>query len=191
MALSSQAKTSVAIGFLALLSGLIGGLVVYPRLQGHGGRRMAIHWQVDGGDAPAKGAVVCVQQTGVGAASALNVFGLDAGAGVPYAYALCRACAVQLSASTLAPSLPAGISPLEVTQEEVAFDGGAQFWCVLQGEPEWPCACSTGSNCHGPDGGDAPTGVTLAAGAWDGGGCYPAACVELAGYPSFPADCPQ
>lgn len=188
MPLSTQTKTSVAVGFLAILAGLVGGLIFYPGLSASGGRRMAIHWQADGGDVPPDGTIVCVLQTGVGLASALPVFGLDAGAGAPYGYALCRACAVQLDAGILDPTLPSGISPLEVTQEEVDFDGGAQFWCVLQGEPEWPCACSTGPGCLGIDGGAAPTGVTLAAGAWSGS-CFPKACIELSGFPSTPSEC--
>lgn len=193
MALSTQTKTSVAIGFGILVAGLVVGAIIATA--SHGGRRTVVHWQADGGDTPPAGNIVCVQQTGVGMAPALALFGLDGGAGAPYAYALCRACAVQLDASTPEPNLPAGITALETTQAEVDFDGGAQFWCVLQGEPELPCACSTGNACSAvtTDGGTAvaATGATLAAGSWSGAGCFSKVCIELAGFDSWPAECPR
>lgn len=188
MAVSTQTKASVAVGFIALATALTVGAILYPQLAvSNGGRRMAIHWQTDGGDTPPSGTIVCIQQTGVGLAAALPLFGLDAGAGLN-GYAICRACAPQLDDTTPVPSLPAGISALKATQDEVDFDGGPQFWCALQGEPEFPCACSTGPGCLGVDGGAAQTGITLAAGAWSGA-CMTKACTELAGFSSWPTEC--
>lgn len=190
MALSPQTKTSVALGFGGVAVAVMIGALVFPQLQSSkGGRRTAIHWQADGGDTPPDGTIVCILQEGVGLSAALGAFGLDAGAGKD-GYAICRACAVQVSADTPEVPLPPGINALEVTQDEVAFDGGPQFQCALQGEPEFACACSTGSDCTGPDGGAAPRGSTLQPGEWDGGGCFSKACMELAGYSSWPAECP-
>ena len=142
MALSAQTKVSVAVGFAAIAALIVGGVIGSKQLvSSNGGRRMVLHWQADGGDVPPDGGIVCIQQTGVGMPDALAAFGLDAGAG-QYGYAICRVCAPQLDAGTTTSALPSGIIPLETTQVEVAFDGGPQMWCALQGEPEFQCACS-------------------------------------------------
>ena len=62
------------------------------------------------------------------------------------------------------------------------------------------CACSTGASCTYqppklPDGtipapGPAPLGFTMAAGSWTGAGCRLKTCTELAGFSSWPPECP-
>ncbi|MBS2028711.1 MAG: hypothetical protein JST54_12490 [Deltaproteobacteria bacterium] len=71
-------------------------------------------------------------------------------------------------------------------------DGGPviEAWQQGRSDAPFPCACSTGSSCSLSDGGAAPTGITLQPG-WAGAGCFPKACVELAGSSSWPQECPQ
>lgn len=77
----------------------------------------------------------------------------------------------------------------------VGYDGGADPTQATTSA----CACSTGPSCRwaktgGFDGGAAAMGVTLAPGAFDGGGsgCLKKVCTELFvwGTSSWPAECP-
>lgn len=158
-------------------------------------RRASVHW-ADGG-VPL--GVKCLWTTALAEPSALGLFGLDVDAGAQYVRA--RVCAPPADGGDEAPSLPAGMLALQDGQTEEDFDGGAELTAVLQGEVEFECACSTGSNCEqwrqdygSEDGGwaAAPRGNTLSAGKWRGAGCFRKACVEGFGWPSsWPGGCPR
>lgn len=94
------------------------------------------------------------------------------------------------------PRLPDGVRALDVTTTRAAYASGPAYKLVLQGEAEFPCACSTGADCEmrAPDGGWMPawTGNTLSAGQWRGDGCFRKACVEGLGWASsWPPECPE
>lgn len=184
-------KWAAAATMLAIAGGVVYGLVA---LQRHpSGRRVDVGWSA--GEGPDAGyRRVWVQ--GVSGPGIRARFGLDAGAGVVEAYALVGICTAPPAAADGGggmADLPAGISPNAAFQRAdpdcVLPDGGTPWMvAVLEGEPEWPCACvaTDAGTCEwlGPlgvldDGGwrAAPTGRVLWPGTWRGD-CYPRTCVE-------------
>lgn len=133
----------------------------------------------------------CLVATAVATPAALQLFELETDGGLQYV--LAKVCGSPSNSES--PGLPPGIVGAEATYEEVAYDGGPRLEVVLAGEPEWPCACSTGANCEALVGGAwvaaAKSGNTLGEGAWRGAGCVRKACTELAGYEgrSMPTEC--
>lgn len=132
--------------------------------------------------------------------SPLEAYGACSDAGPQYAYArVCMAMQADGGPSNEdpLPAMPNGILALETAQMQEPYDGGPMFIAVLEGEAEWPCACSRGVDCEWRpwySGGtwlEAPLNMTLSEGQWRGSGCFRKACSELSSeFSSWPAQCP-
>lgn len=183
MALTTAQRNAAGVALVAAIAGVAYGVrtIVRSGWTGSCHQRVEIAWS-DGG-VPAN--VKCMESSGLGSGQPMQVLGLCPG------YSHCRIC-FDDSADGGGAALPDGIVPVDVTEAEVAFDGGPQVRCVGQGEPEVPCACSTGSNCEAQigtaDWAAAPIGETLHQ--WRGTGCHTKVCGELLGTSSWPAECP-
>lgn len=168
-----------AAAFTALVGGILYG-VLSPDSDG---RRVSVPWP-DGG-VPAS--VECIETTGLASEQALQLFQLDTNAGRYAQTVLCYDASVDAGDEA---ELPGGMVAIADTQRMVEYvPGMPQFFAALQGEPENPCACNTGSDCLRPDGGPAPMRQTLAAGSFIGDGCFRKVCVEVAGTTSWPPEC--
>lgn len=163
------------------------------------------HVVLDWPDAGVPADARCMWLTGLASPQVAQVFGLDLpdGGGSQYVYG--HFCASPSDGGTL--TTPQGMTALEDTEVEEAYDGGPQLqaWTYADPDSHFPCACSSGHDCQvaaadpglalglGPsgDGGlvDAPLGVTLQPG-WVGAGCLRKACIELGGVSSWRPECP-
>jgi hypothetical protein len=160
---------------------------------GSSGTHVVLDWSDAGAPADAR----CMWLTGLASPQVSHVFGLDLpdGGGSQYVYG--HFCASPLDGGTL--STPQGMTALEDTEVEEAYDGGPQLqaWTYQDPDSHFPCACSSGSACQVPDTSlhsdghlvDAPLGVTLQPG-WVGAGCLRKACIELGGVSSWRPECP-
>jgi hypothetical protein len=158
-------------------------------------RRFSVPWP-DGGEPT--GDVRCTWTTALVSPSMLAIYGARSDAGSQYAYArICEAMPTDGGPSDEDEIVMyEGLEALEFEQMEEPWDGGGPaLTAILQGQPGWPCACSTGSDCEwmpwysGGEWLEAPVGITLS-GQWRGAGCFQKSCVELAGVSSWPSGCP-
>jgi hypothetical protein len=176
--------TAAAIGGGAYLSAQ-GGYVASEAAAGH----VVVGW----GDAGMPAGAVLVHATARASPQAMAIFGVDAG-GAAHAYFRCNIVSVPVDGGTDpgAALMPGADVVYDDDTVDAAPAGAPQLECWRQGRADapFPCACSTGPGCIQPDGGPAPQGVTLQAGAFvPGAACLAKACVELAGSSSWPAEC--
>lgn len=149
---------------------------------------------VDWPDGGSKVGAQCVSATGYAKASALEFFRLKSDAGPKYVY-IPQLCAVPTENEEQA-TLPGGMESIEVG-ETFEYTGGPQLIAQIDEAAEWPCACSTGSQCERMD--NAGNWVSadswnniIHANKWRGAGCKRMSCVQLFGAPSpYPAECVQ
>jgi hypothetical protein len=186
-----MSKAGAAAAVVVIAGALTVGTIAANVSAGRAGkekRRASVQWQ---GDKLATESVRCIVAIGYAQPAALALFGLQSDGGPQYVKT--RVCAVPDAGSV---NLPGGMTVIDGTQVEELYDGGSpQMEASLQGESEFVCACSTGSDCEMMlmDGGwgAAGTGNTLAAGRWRGSGCFRKSCVELFGQASsWPQECP-
>lgn len=186
--MTDAAKAGIAAGVLLA----VGSALILQHLQSMGvsvdsdGGRVALHWQPDGGDTP-DGPVMCVAAVGFVTPEAIGAYGLADGGAGRGRYLEARICALDDGGNVV---LPDGLVMEDFAAQPVDFDGGPRVVADVRGAKVLRCACSSGADCF-VGGAPAPTGNTLAAGTWDGGGCVRKVCTELAGSDSFPAACPQ
>lgn len=193
-----MSPTSVRVLFVTAAA-LATGTLLFHFLQVSGvsvdsdGGYVALHWQPDGGDAPG-GPAVCWRMQGFVFPAAMGAYGLADGGAGRGRYVGARVCVVD-DGGVQPPPLPDGLAAADVSTVTEEFDGGPRVRADIRGGLVLRCACSTGSGCSAlladAGWGDAPTGNTLPEGAWDGGGCRPKPCLELAGWTSWPDECPQ
>lgn len=136
-----------------------------------------------------------------GSAEAFGLLGmrLPDGGTVADTYAVARVCVTPPGDSEPepGPQLPAGIDVVDVTAPQPCAPGAPaiEVWRGDHPAAPWECACSTGAGCWtlAADGGTAaaPLGVTLPPSSFNGDGCRPKPCIELAGASSWPAACPE
>ena len=185
---TTRQRAAGAAAFTAIVGGIIYGAVTFDSDRGS----VSVPWP-DGG-VPAS--VECIETTGIASEAALNLFHLDTNNGRYVYTVLCYDATADAGEEV---PLPGGMVALPESQRIVPWDGGMpQFFAALQGEPEVPCACSTGSNCQWLkpllDGGSvlatAPLGQTFDPGRFAGAGCYKKVCLESGGTSSWPAACP-
>lgn len=129
----------------------------------------------------------CRWVTGWAEPSELDTFGLQRGQGDGGSYVHVRAC-----------SEVTGLIEIADTEEPTPFDGSyprAELWMPGVGSP-FPCACKAldAGSCSHPARDDpltvepVPVGMTVPPG-WSGPGCFPKACIQLAGHSSWPSEC--
>lgn len=194
MPVNPQVKNAVLAGFLAAL-GLVAYGVLTPATSDHG-TVAVIDWPDGGRPAPGQ-TVACITQIGYSSdPGCMALLGLDAGRA---RYGRVDACAVipEDGGPPQGEALPSCFTVLEDTQLEVPWDGGPMIASYLEHEL-LGCACSTGSDCEmlretmeGSSWQEAWVGNTLERGKWRGDGCYPTVCVQLAGVPDWPEECPR
>lgn len=176
-----KVKAGIAAAFITMVGGIMYGLVT-PAPDATA-TRVEVAFQ-----GPVPPGTRCIWTTGQATPESLTLFGLRVDAGL---YVQTRMCAAPSEEPE--PNLPGSMLAIEDSQWETSYDGGPQFLAVLQGEPEFPCVCSTGSNCEElqTDGGWAPAraGMTHQPGKWRGAGCFRKACIEVSGVSSWPSEC--
>lgn len=119
------------------------------------------------------------------------ILGVDSGAPV---YVRSRACVVGVDGGAdpgqySVPGLVVVYDDDTTQPCAPGVDPALEAWTTARSDTPWACACARDATCTA-DGGAAPLGVTLAAGAWTGAGCTPKPCVELSGVTSWPTSCP-
>jgi hypothetical protein len=188
-----------AAAFTAIVGGLVFGLY-WAGEPPEPSARVTLGWEGTPGEPRAKR---CIETVGLASQQALDLFRLASDGGMTaYVYTVLAVDADQVADAGEMVPLPEGMLAMEVQQREVDCpDAGWRFLAVLQGEPEWPCACSQGADCErlfGFPGMEtwqpAPRGLTMDPGRWRGtdgglGGCVPKTCIEFAGTDSMPEVC--
>lgn len=183
-----------AAAFIAIVGGLVYGL--------YGGegelpaRRIELGWE--GATEPAHKR--CIETVGLASDEAMDLFRLQRDAGLTnYVYTVLVVDADAVADAGEEVALPPGMLAMESVQQEVPCnpDAGHRFMAVLQGEPEWSCACSLGEGCEyrrrtlaGYSWAPAPKDMTFQPEQFRGdGGCFPKTCVEFSGTSSMPEVC--
>lgn len=182
---SPAMRVGAAVAFAAILGGVVYGLRAPEPTADK--RRAVVQWAQSKGPTAA---TRCLRTSALADPRALALFGLVSDAGPQYVHV--RLCADPSDAGEM-PTLPEGMTSLEATQVEEAYDGGPEMIAALQGEPEFEHACAPrGGSCEwiGADGGwgPAPQNLTLSPGQWRGG-CLRKTGVELAGTSSMLEAC--